>query len=149
MGAARSVSRVPAQTTAAGDRPARLSRGRPRAFPEWQALRRWGKLPPWEAQVAGYLLRQAREDAGLTQRELGQRLGISQQAVAQAERWIANPTVGLMRRWAASCGAELLIAIEAAAPSAVGNRVAVAEAAAIASSLSPRKTRSPRQPLSP
>ena len=119
MGAARPVSRAPAPAVAAGDRPARLSRGRPRAFPEWQALRRWGKLPPWEAQVAGYLLRQAREDAGLTQRELGQRLGISQQAVAQAERWSANPTVGFMRKWAASCGAELLIALEVSAPSAV------------------------------
>jgi DNA-binding XRE family transcriptional regulator len=120
------VSRPPVPAAAAGGRPALLSRGRPRAFPEWRALRRWGKLPPWEAQVAGYLLRQAREDAGLTQRELGQRLGISQQAVAQAERWVANPTVGLMRRWAASCGAELLITIEPAVPSAARHRGALA-----------------------
>ncbi|MBZ0115179.1 MAG: helix-turn-helix transcriptional regulator [Thermoanaerobaculia bacterium] len=33
------------------------------------------------------LLRAAREDAGVTQREMGIRLGCSQQAVAQAERW--------------------------------------------------------------
>ncbi len=92
----------------------RLSRGRARSFPEWRALRRWGKLPPWETQVAGYLLRQGREDAGLTQRELGRRLGISQQAVAQAERWHSNPTVDFIRRWAAACGATLRIRIDAA-----------------------------------
>jgi DNA-binding XRE family transcriptional regulator len=85
----------------------RLSRARPRAFAEWQALRRWGKLPLWERAVAGYLLRGAREQAGLTQRVLGQKLGVSQQAVAQAERWSANPTVEFMRRWADACGSGL------------------------------------------
>lgn len=85
----------------------RLSRTRPRAFPEWQALRRWGKLPPWEEGVAGYLLHALRAEAGLTQRELAARLGVSQQAVAQAERWGANPTVAFMRRWAEACGASL------------------------------------------
>jgi transcriptional regulator with XRE-family HTH domain len=68
-------------------------------------LRRWGKLPEWEQGVVGYLLRLAREEAGLTQRELAGRLGVSQQAVAQAERWQSNPTVELIRRWAAACGA--------------------------------------------
>ena len=82
-------------------------RGRPRAFLEWETLRRWGKLPEWERQVPGYLLRGVRERAGLTQKELGLRLGITQQAVAQAERWDANPTVDLIRRWAAACGASL------------------------------------------
>jgi len=84
-----------------------LSRGRPRAFAEWQALRRWGKLPAWERAVAGYLLREAREQAGLTQKILGQKLGVSQQAVAQAERWSANPTVEFMRRWADACSSGL------------------------------------------
>ena len=70
-------------------------------------------------------------------------------AVAQAERWRANPTVSLMRRWAASCDAELVITIEAAASGAAGNRMAVAEAAAITSSLSPRKVRSLHRPHSP
>jgi len=85
----------------------RLSRARPRAFAEWQALRRWGKLPVWERAVAGYLLREAREQAGLTQKVLGQKLGVSQQAVAQAERWSANPTVEFMRRWADACSSSL------------------------------------------
>ena len=85
----------------------RMSRARPSAFPEWQALRRWGKLPPWEEGVAGYLLRALRAEAGLTQHELAARLGVSQQAVAQAERWNGNPTVAFMRGWADACGASL------------------------------------------
>ena len=100
--------------TAAGGRPLR---GRPRAFVEWQALGRWGELPTWETQVAGYMLRQAREDASLTQAELGRRLGISQQAVAQAERWQANPTVGFMRRWADACVSELVLRLVRSTPS--------------------------------
>ena len=84
-----------------------LSRARPRTFPEWQALRRWGKLPLWERAVAGYLLREAREQAGLTQKILGEKLGVSQQAVAQAEQWSANPTVEFMRRWADASGSSL------------------------------------------
>lgn len=63
--------------------------------------------PEWELDPPGYLLRLARERTGLTQTGLGERLGVSQQAVAQAERWDANPTVALMRRWAAACGARL------------------------------------------
>ena len=113
MGAPRTLTARAGPAPARTDTSAtRLSRGRPRSFAEWQALRRWGKLPSWEVQVAGYLLRQAREDAGLTQRDLGRRLGISQQPVAQAERWLANPTVNLMRRWATACGAVLRLEIE-------------------------------------
>ena len=104
MGSQRSLSN--GRSPAAGEWPLR---GRPRSFDEWQALRRWGKLPPWEAENAGYLLRQARQEASLTQRDLGRRLGVSQQAVAQAEQWHANPTVEFMRRWAAACDAELVL----------------------------------------
>jgi transcriptional regulator with XRE-family HTH domain len=39
------------------------------------------------------LIREARKSAGLTQAELGRRLGVSQAAVAQLERPGANPTV--------------------------------------------------------
>jgi len=87
----------------------RAARGMPRAFAEWQTLRRWGKLPLREPAVPGYLLRDARERAGLTQKVLAQRLGVSQQAIAQAERWEANPTVGFLRRWAVACGATLRV----------------------------------------
>lgn len=81
-----------------------IRRTKPRAFLEWRALRRWGKLPSWEPEPAGYLLRLAREEAGLTQLELARRLGCTQQAVAQAERWQANPTVDFLRRWVGQCG---------------------------------------------
>ena len=86
------------------DRPLQLSRSRPRSFTEWSALRRWGKLPPWEVDVPGFVLREARREARLTQGMLADRLGITQQAVSRAERWASNPTVGLMRRWLAICG---------------------------------------------
>lgn len=89
--------------------PATLRRTRPRDYIEWAALRRWGQLPDWEDSPAGYLLRAARERAKLTQAELAERLGCSQQAVAQAERWDANPTVRFLRRWAAETGARLEI----------------------------------------
>jgi len=85
---------------------------RPRSFVEWKTLRGWGKLPPWDLEPAGYLLRLARESAGLTQQELARKLECSQQAVAQAERWNSNPTVDLLRRWAAACGQRLEIRIE-------------------------------------
>ncbi|MDD5564338.1 MAG: helix-turn-helix transcriptional regulator [Thermoanaerobaculaceae bacterium] len=100
----------------------RLSRTRPRAFPEWQALRRWGKLPPWEEGVAGYLLRALRAEASLTQRELAARLGVSQQAVAQAERWSGNPTVSFMRGWADACGAALELSFAPRQPGTRHNR---------------------------
>ena len=85
----------------------RLSRRRPRSFAEWRVLSRWGKLPAWEIDVPGFLLRQARENAGLTQTMLAKRLGISQQAVSRAEKWNSNPTIGLMRQWLAACQARL------------------------------------------
>lgn len=42
---------------------------------------------------AAHLIRATRNASGLTQAELGRRLGISQAAVAQLERPGANPTV--------------------------------------------------------
>ena len=91
-----------------------LRRRRPRAYAEWKTLLRWGKLPTEERAKAGYLLRLARERSGLTQRELAKRLGCSQQAVAQAERWQSNPTVDLMERWAGACGTVLTLGFEVA-----------------------------------
>jgi len=87
--------------------PKGLVRRRPRRFAEWKALRGWGRLPAWELEPVGYLLRLAREEVGLTQTELARRLRCSQQAVAQAERWEGNPTVEFMRGWAKACGVTL------------------------------------------
>ncbi len=84
-----------------------LERTRPRAYEEWKALAAWGKLPAWERSPAGYLMRRAREEAGFTQSEPAVRLGISQQAVAQAERWASNPTVAFLRAWSAALDAAL------------------------------------------
>ncbi len=77
-----------------------VKRRRPRSYLEWKTLRRWDAIPDWEEVVPGYLLRYAREEAGLTQQEMSRRLGCSQQAVAQAERWKSNPTVGFVGEWA-------------------------------------------------
>lgn len=93
------------------DRPLRLNRRRPRAFAEWRALRRWGKLPTWERDVPGFLLREARESAGLTQKMLAKHLEITQQAISRAEKWNSNPTIGLMRRWLDACGQKLELAL--------------------------------------
>jgi transcriptional regulator with XRE-family HTH domain len=68
-------------------------------------------LPDWEESPPGYLLREIREKAGLTQRELAHRVGATQQAVSQAEAWGSNPTVAFIRRWADACGATIEIQI--------------------------------------
>jgi DNA-binding XRE family transcriptional regulator len=91
-----------------------LTRRRPRSFVEWRTLRKWGKLPEREASVPGYLLRVVREEAGLTQVELARSLGVTQQAVAQAERWQSNPTIAFVERWAEACNRRLEIRLPAA-----------------------------------
>jgi DNA-binding XRE family transcriptional regulator len=91
-----------------------LTRRRPRSFLEWRTLREWGKLPERESSVPGYLLRVAREEAGLTQTELARLLGVTQQAVAQAERWESNPTIAFVKRWATACNRRLEIRLPAA-----------------------------------
>jgi DNA-binding XRE family transcriptional regulator len=89
-----------------------LVRNRPREYLEWRTLRRWERLPVSEKDVPGYLLRMAREEAGLTQQRLAGVLEITQQAVAQAERWISNPSVNFMKRWAKACGKSIKIELE-------------------------------------
>lgn len=91
--------------------PAGLKRRRPRVYVEWKALRRWGKLPAWEAVVPGYLLREAREEAGLTQEQMAEKLGCTQQAVARAERAESNPTVAFLDLWAEALGLDLEVAL--------------------------------------
>jgi DNA-binding XRE family transcriptional regulator len=86
-----------------------LGRRRPRAYEEWRALDSWGRLPHRERSVPGYLLRRARADAGLSQQALANRLGCSQQAISQAERWQSNPTVGFMESWARETGCEVIL----------------------------------------
>lgn len=92
--------------------PPDFKRRRPRSYMEWKTLRRWGKLPAWEALFPGYLLREARENAGLSQKQMAERLGCSQQAVAQAERPDSNPTLAFLESWAAALGRQLEISFE-------------------------------------
>lgn len=75
------------------------ARPKPRSYTEWKFLKTWGRLPQWELEPAGYVLRLARERAGLTQAAMATKLGCSQQAVAQAERWDSNPTIRFLRNW--------------------------------------------------
>lgn len=89
----------------------KLRRRRPRIYEEWHALSRWGRLPADEQLVVGYLLRQAREARGFTQSELAERIGCSQQAISQAERWTSNPTVQFLERWAEGVGGRLEVTI--------------------------------------
>ena len=88
-----------------------LKRTKPRIFLEWKTLRRWQALPDWEETPPGYLLRLAREAAGITQEEMGRRLGCSQQAIARSERWAANPTVALLRDWAEALDCDLEVSL--------------------------------------
>jgi DNA-binding XRE family transcriptional regulator len=86
-----------------------LVRKKPRDYIEWKTLRLWERLPEAERGIPGYLLRLARENAGLTQQQLADKLEITQQAVAQAERWMSNPSVNFMKRWAKVCGRRLKV----------------------------------------
>lgn len=88
-----------------------LRRTRPRSYEEWKALRSWDRLPPWEPLRAGYVLRAAREAAGITQAELAVRLGVSQQAVARVERAASNPTAELLDTWSRALGARVVLEI--------------------------------------
>lgn len=94
-----------------------LPRIRPRSFVEWKTLKRWGELPDSELTVSGYLLRMVREEAGFTQNRLASMLEVTQQAVAQAERWQSNPTIGFITQWVKACGKELEIKISTHPPS--------------------------------
>lgn len=105
MGEARPVKTYPSPAPVTrSPLPAGITRRRPGSYAEWKVLRRWGLLPAWEEAPIGYLLREIREDAGLTQRELAAELGCTQQAVAYAERWSSNPTTAFLRRWSVACG---------------------------------------------
>ena len=99
----------PAGTGPATQLPTTLKRRKPRAYLEWKTLRGWNKLPTWEDDPPGYLLRKLREESGWTQQKLAHELGCSQQAVAQAEKCQANPTIQFARDWAEALGSKLVL----------------------------------------
>jgi transcriptional regulator with XRE-family HTH domain len=57
---------------------------------------------------AGDLIREARRRAGLTQRELAERLGTTQSAVARLERGGTEPSYERVRDAVRACGLELV-----------------------------------------
>src|SRR5258706_14581370 len=63
--------------------------------------------PTTATMKTGLLLRQAREQAGLSQRELAGRLGCTQPAVSQAEAGGAHPGGGTPPRVPAALGREV------------------------------------------
>jgi transcriptional regulator with XRE-family HTH domain len=57
--------------------------------------------------VSGDLIREARLRAGLTQADLGRRLGTAQSVIARWERGDVQPSLETLRRVVAACGLEL------------------------------------------
>ena len=55
----------------------------------------------------GKLIRQARKNAGLTQKELSQKVGTTFQNMAQRENGLRNPKIGALRKIANVCGVPL------------------------------------------
>lgn len=70
----------------------------------------------------GDLVRRARVAAGLTQRELAERAGTSQPAVARYERGTVRPTLPTLERLLAACGQRPMITAVPAADAAIGAR---------------------------
>jgi DNA-binding XRE family transcriptional regulator len=105
------VIAAPARRGALPVLPPGIKRTRPRDYVEWKTLRRWGKLPYWEDVFPGYLLRAAREEAGLTVSQMAERLGCSQDEITQAEEPKSNPTVSFLKAWAEALGGRLDIVL--------------------------------------
>jgi transcriptional regulator with XRE-family HTH domain len=59
---------------------------------------------------AGAIVRQARREAGLGQRELARRAGVPQPTVSRIERGLASPRFATLDRLLRECGLELELA---------------------------------------
>jgi len=68
------------------------------------------------------LCRQARRQAGLSQRELAVRARVSPSTVARIERGRVEPSLDLMLRLVRACGLELRMRLEPEDPSTVPGR---------------------------
>jgi transcriptional regulator with XRE-family HTH domain len=68
-------------------------------------------VPTDATRTTGRLLRQAREEAGITQRELAERLGCTQPAISQAEAGGASLSVSTLQRILDALGYELELGI--------------------------------------
>jgi ribosome-binding protein aMBF1 (putative translation factor) len=73
------------------------------------------------ALYAGIAIRDARQDAGLSQTELAARIGIAQSALSRIEAGRANPTLGTLQRVTDALGVPLTLGVgshEVAIPAA-------------------------------
>jgi transcriptional regulator with XRE-family HTH domain len=68
-------------------------------------------VPTDATRKTGRLLRQAREQAGITQQELAERLGCSQPAISQAEAGGASLSVATLQRFLNALGYDLELGI--------------------------------------
>lgn len=68
-------------------------------------------VPTDATRKTGRLLRQAREQAGITQQELAGRLGCSQPAISQAEAGGASLSVATLQRFLDALGYDLELGI--------------------------------------
>ncbi|MGH7654085.1 MAG: helix-turn-helix domain-containing protein [Gemmatimonadaceae bacterium] len=66
--------------------------------------------------TANRLIQQIRERAHFTQRELAERAGMSQPAIAKLEQGAANPTLETLARCAAAAGFDLRLELVPQAP---------------------------------
>jgi predicted transcriptional regulator len=64
--------------------------------------------------MPGNLLREARERAGLTQREMARRAGTAQSVVARIELGVTDPGSGTLSRLLTAAGFELITRLEPA-----------------------------------
>ena len=62
-----------------------------------------------DIRSAASILTQARLNAGLTQRQLAERVGTSQPAIARLEAGLVSPTLDTVKRVAAAAGYELRV----------------------------------------
>lgn len=69
-------------------------------------------VPSWSV---GDRLRKAREAAGLEQRELAERAGISRATISNAERGIGNPNLATLQAWADATGVPVSWLVDTAA----------------------------------
>jgi len=79
----------------------------------WYKLRLMSSacVPTDATRKTGRLLRQAREQAGITQQELAERLGCSQPAISQAEAGGASLSVATLQRFLDALGYDLELGI--------------------------------------
>jgi transcriptional regulator with XRE-family HTH domain len=63
-----------------------------------------------------FALAEARRESGLTQAEVGRRMGTSQAAIARLESGIASPVWETIERYARALGRHAVVRLEQAAP---------------------------------